>query len=73
MNSFQDYLNKIADYIDMEYGGIDDGYLTDDERHTIKNIVTSHYEADDSINNTASTIALYIRDSRSWMKDNINE
>jgi hypothetical protein len=70
MNSFQDYLNKIADYIDMEYGGIDDGYLTDDERHTIKNIVTSHYEDDDSINNTASTIALYIRDSRSWNQEN---
>jgi hypothetical protein len=71
MNSFQDYLNKIADYIDMEYGGIDDGYLTDDERHTIKNIVTEHYKADDSINNAASTIALYIRDSRSWNQENI--
>ena len=70
MQSLKEYMYKVADYIDMEYGNVDDGYLTDDERHTIKNIVTAHYEADDSINNTASTIALYIRDSRSWNQEN---
>jgi len=70
MISLKDYLNKIADYIDSEYGNIDGGHLTDDEKHTIKNIVMAHYEMNDNVSNVANAIALYIRESRSWTKDN---
>lgn len=71
--SFQEYAYKIADYIDMEYGNIDDGHLSDDEKYSIKNIMTSHYEDNDSANNAANIIVLYLRESRAWMEDNINE
>lgn len=71
MIKFKKYLARIADYIDMEHGGIEEGYLTDDEKHTIKNIVQFHYANNDSVNNTANTIANYIKENRSWMKQNI--
>ena len=42
---FEKFTYKVADYIDYEYGGsdINDG-LSDDERYTIRNLLTAHYE-----------------------------
>jgi hypothetical protein len=70
MQYLKEYMYKVADYIDMEYGNVDDGYITDDEKYTIKNIIAAHYDENDSINNTANAVALYIRDSRAWTQEN---
>lgn len=69
--TLQEYTNKIADYIDDEYegGGEELGMLTDDEKWTIRNIVTMHYECSDSINNVANYIMSYLVESREHMND----
>lgn len=70
-NNRNKYISKIADYIDLEYDGFDnDGAMTDDEKHTIKNIIMTHYENDDSINNAANEIILYLRKNRNWKENN---
>ena len=69
---FEKFTYKVADYIDYEYGGSDihDG-LTDDERYTIRNLLTAHYEFGDSINNVANHIINYLRKTRQWNQQNI--
>jgi len=69
--TMQEYTNGIADYIDAEYDGANEelGSLTDDEKWTIRNIVTMHYESQDSINNTANYIMNYLEESRKFMND----
>ena len=69
--SFQDFAHDVADYIDAEYDGADMINLNDDERATIKNMLDAHYNFDDSINNTANYVMMYLRESRAWMENNI--
>lgn len=71
-DSLKDYMYKIADYISMEYGDLEqDSPLSKDEKYAVKQIIDAHYRYNDSICNTASTIVNYIRESREWMKENI--
>ena len=70
-NNFKQYINRVAEYIDDEYGGFDnDGVMTEDEKHTIKNIIMTHYENDDSINNAANEVIAYLRTNRQWKTNN---
>jgi hypothetical protein len=71
-NNLEKFTYKVADYIDHEYGGSDisDG-LTDDERYTIRNLVTAHYEWNDSVSNVANHIINYLRKTRQWNQENI--
>lgn len=68
---FQDFVNEVADYIDAEYDNADIVDLNDDERITIRNILDAHYHFNDSVSNTATYVIRYLRESRSWLKDNI--
>ena len=71
--SIKDYLNSIASYIENEYGPDEDFQeLTMDEKYAIKEILMSHFELDNSINNAASDVISYIRENREWMRKNIN-
>jgi hypothetical protein len=66
------YLTYVADYIAMEYGPDDDfEELTMDEKYAIKQMLTSHFELNNSVNNAASDIISYIRENREWMRKNI--
>lgn len=40
---------------------------------TIKHMLHAYYSANNSINNAANYIIQYLRDSRKWMKENIND
>ena len=74
--TFQDFTNDIADYVDSEYGSGNDlvmTTLTDDERYTIKNMLDAHYHLNDSINNAANYVIRYLRESRNWIKENIDK
>ena len=68
-----DYMSLVANYIENEYGP-DSDYeeLSLDEKYTIKRILMSHFDLDNSINNAASDVVSYIRDNREWMRENIN-
>lgn len=69
--SFKLYLDKVADYIDAEYGGFDsDVEMTDDEKYTIKTMMHHHYYSEDSINNAANEIIVYLRKNRNWKENN---
>lgn len=71
-NAFKDYLMKVADYIDMEYGPDSEFFeLTIDEKYAIKKMLEAHFSMQNSINNGASDVIAYIRDNRAWMKENI--
>jgi hypothetical protein len=71
-SSLKEYMYKVADYISIEYGDLEqDGHLSDDEKYAVKNIMTAHYDDNDSINNTAANVVSYIRQNRAWMKENI--
>ena len=72
----QDFTAKVADYIDYEYGesnALANESLNDAEKMTIKHMLHAHYSASDSINNAANYIIQYLRDSKQWMRENINE
>jgi hypothetical protein len=74
--TLQDFTAKVADYIDHEYGESNDlvnESLNDAEKMTIKHLLHAHYTSGDSINNSANHIIKYVRDSKQWMKENINE
>jgi hypothetical protein len=71
MIEFKDYVLKIADYIDAEYGDSDMKSLNGDEKSTIYQIMLSHYNNLDSINNPANIIIFYLRENRSWLEKNI--
>lgn len=59
------YIDAIADYISMEYRGINlDSYITFQEKQIVKKIILSHYQYSDSINNTANEIVKYLRNNR---------
>lgn len=65
-NGWAAFIDKIADYIDAEYGGFDsDLVMTDDEKHTIRTMMHSHFYANDSINNAANEVINYLRENRS--------
>jgi hypothetical protein len=49
MIEFKDYVLKIADYIDAEYGDSDMKSLNDDEKSTIYQIMFAHHDNNDSI------------------------
>jgi DNA-directed RNA polymerase subunit N (RpoN/RPB10) len=67
-----EYMSLVADYIESEYGPDSDFQeLTLDEKYTIKRMLMSHFELDNSINNAASDVISYIRDNREWMRENI--
>lgn len=71
-SSLKEYMYKVADYISMEYGDLEqDGHLSDDEKYAVKNIMMAHYDDNDSINNAASNVVVYIRQNRAWMKENL--
>jgi hypothetical protein len=72
-NSFQQYAHKVADYIDAEYGGSEFDGLNDDEKQTIYNMMVAHYHYDGCVSNVANEIVHYLRVSRSYIKENINE
>jgi len=69
--SLQEFTNRIADYIDSEYEGASTqlGTLTDDEKWTIRNMIHSHYECEDSVNNTGNYLMTYLIESREWTND----
>jgi hypothetical protein len=68
----KEYMSSVADYIDMEYGPDSDfEELTLDEKYSIKEILMSHFELDNSINNAASDVINYIRTNREWKRKNI--
>lgn len=70
-NSFQQYVIKVADYIEMEYGGFDsDTVMTDDEKYTVRNILTAYHETNDSINNAANSVMIYLRKNKVWKENN---
>ena len=64
-------MSLVADYIEDEYGPDSDcKELTLDEKYAIREILKSHFELDNSINNAASDVISYIRDNRKWMREN---
>ena len=66
-----EYMSLVADYIEDEYGPDSDcKELTLDEKYAIREILKSHFELDNSINNAASDVISYIRDNRKWMREN---
>ena len=66
-----EYMSLVADYIEMEFGPDEDfTELTLDEKYAIKEILMSHFELDNSINNAASDVISYIRENREWMRKN---
>ena len=68
----KEYMSCVADYIEMEYGPDEDfEELTLDEKYAIKEILMSHFEIDNSINNAASDVINYIRTNRDWKRKNI--
>lgn len=71
-DDLKQYMYKVSDYISAEYGGLEqDCNLSDDEKYTVKNIIVSHFQVQDSINNAANNVMAYIKDNRAWMKGNI--
>jgi hypothetical protein len=67
-----EYMSLVADYIENEYGPDEDFQeLTLDEKYAIKQMLMSHFEYDNSINNAASDVISYIRENREWMRENI--
>jgi hypothetical protein len=67
-----EYMSLVADYIENEYGPDEDcKELTLDEKYAIRQMLMSHFEYDNSINNAASDVISYIRDNREWMRENI--
>jgi hypothetical protein len=67
-----EYMSLVANYIENEYGS-DEHFeeLTIDEKYAIKQMLISHFELDNSINNAASDVISYIRENREWMRKNI--
>jgi hypothetical protein len=71
--SFNQFMLAVADYIDDEYGGNGSSSLRNlnmDEKHTIKNILDTNYNMNDSINNAANYVMRYLTESRAWIKKN---
>jgi hypothetical protein len=67
-----EYMSLVATYIENEYGPDSDcKELTMDEKYAIRQMLMSHFEYDNSINNAASDVISYIRDNRKWMRENI--
>ena len=58
--TINDYMSLVANYIENEYGPDSDFQeLTLDEKYTIKQMLMSHFEYDNSINNAASDVISY--------------
>jgi hypothetical protein len=67
-----EYMSLVATYIEDEYGPDSDFQeLTLDEKYAIRQMLMSHFEYDNSINNAASDVISYIRENREWMRKNI--
>lgn len=72
-SNFNSFALKVADYIDAEYGGSEFDGLNEDEKQTIYNMMVAHYHYDSCVSNVANEIVHYLRVSRSYTKENINE
>jgi hypothetical protein len=71
-NSFNDYMQKVANYIYMEYGDSEfNNDMTIDEKYVLKMIGETFYNNHDSPSNAANDMMQYLRDNRAWMKENI--
>ena len=69
-----DYLNRVASYIEYEYGPDSDfEELSSDEKYAIREMLHAHFDLGSSINNAASDIIHYIRSNREWMRKIQNE
>lgn len=69
-NDLSNFVSRIADYIDLEYGGFDsDMLMTNDEKNTIKSMTHQYFYSNDSVNNAANDIMTYLRTNRQWNKD----
>lgn len=69
---FQEYMQKVADYIYMEYGDREfNNDMTIDEKYVLKMIGETFYNNNDSPANAANDMIRYLKDSRAWMKENI--
>lgn len=69
--SIAQYLNGVASYIEFEYGPDEDfEELTFDEKYAIKQILHSHFDLENSINNAAGDVIDYIRSNRKWIREN---
>lgn len=72
-SNFNSFALKVADYIDAEYGDSEFTGLNEDEKQTIYNMMVAHYHYDSCVSNVANEIVHYLRVSRSYTKENINE
>ena len=69
-NDWSNFVSRIADYIDLEYGGFDaDMEMTNDEKHTIKAMTHQYFYSNDSVNNAANDIMTYLRTNRQWKQN----
>jgi hypothetical protein len=72
-DSFNSFALSVADYIDAEYGDSEFEGLNEDEKQTIYSMMVAHYHYDGCVSNVANEIVHYLRVSRSYTKENINE
>lgn len=72
-NNFNGFAHVVADYIDAEYGASKFEKLNEDEKQNIYNMMMAHYHYDGCVSNVANKIVHYLRVSRSYTKENINE
>lgn len=72
-DSFNSFALSVADYIDAEYGDSEFEGLNEDEKQTIYNMMVAHFHYDRCVNNVANEIVHYLRISRSYNKENVND
>ena len=69
---FQEYMQKVADYIHMEYGDSEfNNDMTMDEKYVLKMIGETFYQNNDNPINAANDMMRYLKDNRAWMKHNV--
>lgn len=62
------FATAIAEYLADEYGNYSTKLdISDDEKHTIKNILVGFHTMGDSVNNTANEIVSYLRKNRNYI------
>lgn len=72
-DSFYKYAHNVADYIAAEYNDSEFEGLNEDEKQTIYHMMVAHYHYDRCVSNVANEIVHYLRVSRAYTKENINE
>ena len=72
-SNFNSFAIKVADYIDAEYTDSEFEKLNEDEKQTIYNMMVAQYHYDGCVSNVSNEIVHYLRFSRSYNKENINE